>query len=534
MPKRKFPESGKIYMIELNEMREIDTVIYERKFPIGNDCILQVLRIYYGIAVIVFYSCGRWFMKDLTKGNPFQLIILFALPVFLGNVFQQLYNMVDTIIVGNTVSAAALTGVGLTGPISFLILGFVNGLTAGFSVRVSQKFGAGDTDGVRRAVAMSFLLCIILTVFVTSAAVPLTAPLLRLMNTPEAYFDYAYYYLFTIFCGIGATVFYNILAGVLRAIGDSKTPLVFLIIAAALNIALDFAFIVGLKMHYCGAALATVVSQLLSGGACLAYMLKRYSFLRLKKADFAWSWSLAGGHIAIGLPMALQFSITAIGCIVQQTALNGLNDSYPGAVTAYTAASKIDAIATQSFAAIGTAIANYTGQNYGAGRYDRIRKGVNVCMLYTVAGALFGIAFCVGLCRPLMGLFLNPETDETVALWYDEIIAYGKQYLLFQSVSYLLLGTIFVYRNALQGIGKSAVTMFAGVTEVVGRVVTAFVFVKLWGFTGVCLSNPLAWLAADIFLLITYYVIMRKRGGQEKPKRMRRRRKGGTLAQNGI
>lgn len=473
-------------------------------------------------------------MKDLTKGNPFKLILLFALPVFCGNVFQQLYNMVDTIIVGNTVSAAALTGVGLTGPISFLILGFVNGLTAGFSVRVSQRFGAGDMDGVRRSVAMSFLLCILLTGILTAIAVPLTALLLRLMNTPSEYFDYAYYYLFTLFCGMGATVFYNILAGVLRAIGDSKTPLFFLILAAALNIALDFAFIVGFKMHYCGAALATVTSQLLSGCACLIYMLKRYPLLRLKKKDFAWSWSLAGGHIAIGLPMALQFSITAIGCIVQQTALNGLNGSYPGAVTAYTAASKIDGIATQTFVAIGTSVANYVGQNYGAGRYDRIRKGVHICMLYTVIGAVIGLAFCVGLCRPMMGLFLNPETDETVALWYDDIIAYGQKYLLFQSGSYLLLGAIFVYRNALQGIGKSTITMFAGVTEVIGRVVTAFVFVKLWGFTGVCLSNPMAWLAADIFLLITYYLVMRKRGGQEKPKRTHRRGKGGTLAQNEI
>ena len=471
-------------------------------------------------------------MKDLTKGNPFKLIFLFALPVFLGNVFQQLYNMVDTVIVGNTISAAALTGVGLTGPISFLILGFVNGLTAGFSVRVSQRFGAGDTEGVRRAAAMSFLLCILLTVLITAISVPLTSPLLRLMNTPEVYFDYAYYYLFTLFCGIGATVFYNIIAGILRAIGDSKTPLVFLVIAAALNIALDFAFIVGLRMHYCVAALATVLSQLLSGIACLLYMLKRYPFLRCGKGDFAWDWRLAGGHIAIGLPMALQFSITAIGCIVQQTALNGLNAAYPGAVTAYTAASKIDGIATQSFVAIGVAVANYTGQNYGAGRYDRIRKGVNVCLLYTVAGALLGLAFCTGLCRPLMGLFLNPETDETVALWYEEIVAYGRKFLLFQSGCYMLLGAIFVYRNALQGMGKSTVTMFAGVTEVAGRVITAFVFVKLWGFTGICLSNPMAWLAADVFLIATYYICMRNKGKQEKPKRMRRGK--AKLAKRGI
>lgn len=461
-------------------------------------------------------------MKDLTKGNPFRLILLFALPVLGGNIFQQLYNMADTVIVGNTVNSDAFTGVGLTGCISFLILGFANGLTAGFGVRVAQKFGAGDMDGVRRAVGMSFSLCAILTVLLTAVAVPLTAPLLRLMKTPAQYFDYAYYYLFTIFCGICATVFYNIIAAILRAIGDSKTPLIFLVVAALLNVALDFAFIVGLKMHYCGAALATVLSQLLSGGACFVYMLKRYPELRLKRGDFKWDWRLAGGHIAVGLPMALQFSITGIGCIVQQTALNGLNVLYPGAVTAYAASSKIDNLANQTFCSIGTAMATYAGQNYGAGRYDRVRKGVNAGMVYTLAGAVFGIAFCMGLYNPLMKLFLNADKGGDVALYYDEIFVYGRKYLLCQSACYLLLGTIFVYRNALQGIGKSAVTMLAGVTELGGRVLTAFVFVKLWDFTGICISNPVAWLAADIFLLVTYYVTMRGKGKSGRRKRRKK------------
>ena len=254
-------------------------------------------------------------MKDLTKGNPYKLILLFALPVFLGCVFQQLYSMVDTVIVGNTVSASAFTGVGLTGPLTFLILGFVNGLTAGFSVRVAQRFGADDKDGMRKAAAMSFMLGAIIAAAITALSVPLTAQLLRLMDTPAEFFDYAYYYLFTVFCGIGATVFYNLVAGILRAIGDSKTPLYFLIASAVLNVGLDFAFIVGLKMHYCGAALATVLSQVLAGAVCFAYMLLRYPELRLKRSDFRWSWKLAGGHVAVGVPMALQVSITAGGWV---------------------------------------------------------------------------------------------------------------------------------------------------------------------------------------------------------------------------
>ena len=447
-------------------------------------------------------------MKDLTKGNAFKLILLFALPVFLGNVLQQLYNLVDTIIVGWAVNSDAFTGVGLTGSISFFVTGFASGLTSGFGVCVAQRFGAADREGVRRSVAMSYLLCIITAVVVTAASVPLTGVLLRLIKTPEQYFDYAFFYLITIFSGLSATMFYNVNAGILRAVGDSKAPLYILILAVVLNIGLDFLFILCLKLYYIGAALATVLSQLLSGGASLAYMLKRYPELRLKKEDWKWSGSLAGAHLAVGLPMALQFSITAIGCIVQQAALNGLDETYPGAVTAYAAAAKIDNISSQSFVAIGTAMATFAGQNYGAQKLDRVKKGAAVGMIYTLIFWVVGFAFCFFLGKPLMKLFLNTENGGSASLYYDDILRYGRQYLTFQSGCYLLLGTIYVYRNTLQGIGKSAVTMLSGVFELVGRFVTSFVFVSLWGFTGICISNPFAWLLADVFLLTTYFIVM--------------------------
>lgn len=444
-------------------------------------------------------------MKELTKGNPFKLIVLFALPVFLGNVVQQLYNMADTVIVSKTISTLAFTGVGSTGCLNFLVLGFAGGLTAGFSVRIAQRFGAEDEAGVRRAVGMSYLLCIIITVILTAIAVPLTGPLLHLMQTPEDCYVYAYSYIFTIFCGIAASVFYNIIAGVLRAIGDSKTPLVFLVVAAVLNVGLDFLFIVAFKLPYVGAALATVLSQILSGTACFVYMWKRYPLLRIRREDMKWDWRLAGGHIAVGLPMALQFSITAIGSIIQQTALNGLVASYPGSNTAYVAASKIDYLASQTFPALGTAMATYAGQNCGAGRYDRVKKGLGVGMLYVLASAAFGFAFCMGLYSPLMSLFLDSEGNE-------QILVYGRRFLLYQSGGYTFLGIIYVFRNTLQGIGKSALTMCAGVMELGGRILTAYVFVVLWGYTGFCLSNVTAWIAADLFLVPTYFIVMyRKR-----------------------
>ena len=471
-------------------------------------------------------------MKDLTTGNPFKLILFFAFPVFLGCVFQQLYNMADTIIVGNTVGPDAFTGVGLTGSITFLVVGSMNGLTAGFSVKVAQAYGAGDESGVRRAVGMSYLLSIAIAVLVTAIAAPLTGVLLNLMQTPAAYYEYAYRYLFVIFCGIPATVFYNIVAGLLRAVGDSKTPLYFLIFSAVLNVGLDFLFILVFRMYYEGAALATVLSQLVSGSLCLLFALLRYPILRPAKSDFKWDWHLAGGHLAQGLPMALQFSITAIGCMVQQTALNGLDSALPGVVTAYTAASKIDSIATQTFVALGTAMATYAGQNYGAGRYDRIRKGVFVGMVYSAISVGIGFIFTVGLYEPLMKLFLNTDLSSNVAAHYDEVLGYGQQFLLWQSSFYILLGAIYVFRNTLQGIGKSFITTFAGATELVGRIIASLLFVHFWGFMGICMSNPVAWVAAVLFLVTTYYICIRKasRANQTEEKTRRRLRLRHALA----
>lgn len=447
--------------------------------------------------------------KDLTKGKPFWLILSFTLPVLIGNIFQQLYNMADTFIVGHTVSSDAMAGVGSTGSVSFLILGFASGLTSGFAVRTSQRFGAGDGEGVRRSVAASMELSVLLALLLMAVAMPLTGPLLRLMQTPDKYFGYAYWYLFVCFGGIGAIVLYNIAAATLRAVGDTRTPLVILVASALLNVGLDLLFIVVFGMRYTGAAAATVLSQFLAGGGGLVYMFRAYPALRPRRADWGSSVRLWGGHVALGLPMALQFSITAIGSIVQQSALNSLDASMPGVVASYAAASKISNIAAAPFDSLGVTFATYAGQNYGAKEFDRIRDGV----LAGVCGcAIFwavGLAFSAALGGPLMRLFLE-DSGGDAALYYAEMIEYGKKYLLCQSVFFGPLGLIHVYRNTLQGIGRSALTMLAGVTELAGRVLASFLFVELFSFTGICLSNPTAWLAADAFLLIAYRLVMRR------------------------
>lgn len=443
---------------------------------------------------------------DFTKGKIFGKLTLFLLPILIGNVFQQLYSMVDTIIVGRTISTNALAGVGATGPISFLILGFVQGLTAGFAVRTSQFFGAQKEDQVRKSVASSLLLCLILTIFLTAISVLTARPLLELMRTPSTIIEDSWQYIIAIYWGLAATVFYNMVSNILRAVGDSRTPLYFLILASLINIGLDFLFILCFRMGVAGAGWATVLSQALAGLACLIYMFRKFPSLRLRRSDFSTNFQFCWGHLVIGLPMAFQFSITAIGVMAQQTALNDIGDT---AVAAYTAASKIDQLATQPVNALGTAMATFTGQNYGAGRYDRIRKGVRAGFLIGGICALCTGAIVILLARSTVGLFMNDVTPQ--------IEDYAFQFLFWQGTFYLALMWIFLYRNTLQGMGYSPLTMLAGVTELVMRVLAAFILAKLYGFLGVCLSNPAAWVGADLFLIPTFYLLIRKKGRSPGP-----------------
>lgn len=437
--------------------------------------------------------------KDLTVGKPLKNIILFTLPIVIGNVFQQLYSMIDAIIVGQTISNEALAGVGATGAISFLIIGFVQGLTAGFAVKTSQLFGAQDEEGIRRSIASSIALCVIISLVMTFVSVYTTMPLLRLMQTPEDIIQFSYDYIVTIYWGLAASVFYNMASSMLRAIGDSITPLVFLIVAALLNVGFDFLFILAFKMGVSGAGWATVLSQALSAVGCFVYMFVKFKKYRIKLKHLANPFKFYMQHVAIGLPMALQYSITAVGVMIQQTALNKLGTTI---VTAYTAASKVDNLAQQSLAALGTSVATYCGQNYGAGKFDRIKKGVTVSMLIGVACSLAGFALVVLGAKPLTELFVKDITPEIIDL--------SKQFLFWQGVFYIALAAIFVYRNALQGIGRSTLTMIAGLTELVMRALASIFLAKWFGFTGICFSSPSAWVGADVFLLIAYFTILHR------------------------
>lgn len=439
---------------------------------------------------------------DLTAGKPLRRILIFAAPLLVGNIFQQLYSMVDTIIVGQTISTRALSGVGATGAISFLIIGFVQGLTAGFSILTSQFFGGKDTENVRRSVGVSYKLSVYFSVIITIVAVATAMPLLRLMQTPETILPYAYDYIVTIYMGLSATVFYNIVSYQLRAVGDSRTPLYFLIFASLLNVGLDFLFILYFHMGVAGAGWATVISQALAGLGSLLVLLKKFPAMRPKLADIRWDPVYAMRLVRLGLPMALQFSITAIGVMVQQAALNRLGDV---AVAAYTAANKMDNLATQAMVALGTALATFCGQNFGAGRFDRIRTGVKQTMLVTAGYAVVGAVVVISLAKPLTYLFVNAQ-DAT-----PELLGLVEQFIFFQGVFYIALGAIFCYRNALQGMGYSTLTMIGGAIELVMRALAAFVLAAAFGYIGVCLSNPAAWIGADLFFIPAYCYLLNKR-----------------------
>lgn len=437
--------------------------------------------------------------RDLTTGRPAKLILLFTIPLLIGNIFQQFYSMADTLIVGRTISVEALASVGCTGSIVFLVLGFAQGLTSGLSIITARRFGADDHEGMRRSVAAGMYISIAVTVLLTVVAVPMTRIILTRMQTPPELMENAYRYLVIIFAGTAASVLFNLLSNLIRAVGDSKTPLMFLVIACILNIILDFVLILVFSMGVAGAAVATVIAQLASGLLCLLYIRKRFPVLWLSKEDFRVSRPEILQHLKIALPMAFQMSIIAIGAIMLQFALNGLGSV---AVAAYTAAQRIDMMATQPMMSFGTTMATYTAQNYGAGKYHRIRQGVRQCSAMSI-----GFSIAVGIVMILAGGSL---VSIFVGSGQTEVLNLAKSYLRINGSLYWILAMLFIFRFTLQGLGKTFVPTIAGIMELIMRAVAAIFFAQLYGFIGAVSANPLAWIGAWVPLTIAYLLTSRR------------------------
>ena len=445
--------------------------------------------------------------RDLTVGSPMKLILSFMLPLLFGLLFQQFYSMVDTVVVGKFLGVDALAGVGSTGSINFLVLGLCNGVCAGFAIPVAQKFGQKDFEGLRRFVGNMIWLGTAIALIVTLATTTLCASILRWMDTPEEAFSYAYDYIWVIFLGIPATMLYNLLSGIIRSLGDSRTPLVFLILSSLLNVALDIVFIVAFKMGVAGAGWATLLSQLISGIACLIFMVKRFPLLHLSRDDLQPRKVYAMHLLNMGLPMGLQYSITAIGSILLQTAVNGLGAS---AMAAVTAGSKVYMLCACPYDAIGTTAATFAGQNLGAGKPERIHQGVRACTMLGVVYAAVAFLAMYFWGGKLTLMFL--DTKDAAAV--ETICALSRQFLLTNLAFFVPLLFVNLLRFTIQGLGFSEFAVFAGVFEMVARGVFGLCLVPWLGFPAVCFASPAAWVMADLFLFPAYCSCMKKRGYQ--------------------
>ncbi|MGO2917577.1 MAG: MATE family efflux transporter [Leuconostoc falkenbergense] len=444
-------------------------------------------------------------MRDLTQGSPAKQILFFTIPLVIGNLFQQLYNFSDTLIVGQTLGVKALAAVGATGSIMFLILGFVQGFTAGLSIITAQRYGARDIAGVRKSMASTLLVSGITTVVVTITSLVIVYPLLKLMQTPAEILNQAFVFVAIILAGIFATMGYNVTANALRAVGDSRSPLIYLIIGMVANIILELWFILGLKLGVGGAALATVLAQLISTVFSFWHIYKYSPLLQVTRSDLKWDSKDIRIHLHAGLPMGFQSSIIAIGALVLQGALNTLGTD---AVAATTAAQRIDQVATLPLMSFGITMATFAAQNYGARQFDRILIGVKQALVMSMGFGLF-----MGILEILFG-------DLAVMLFVGsgqhEVLNLAQQYFWANGAFYYILSALFIIRYVLQGLNDAKTPTYAGIAELIMRTVAAVVLVGPFGFFGASLANVLAWVGSLVVMIPAYRKIVKNLKQQTK------------------
>ena len=435
--------------------------------------------------------------KDMTTGSSMKLILGFAVPLLMGMLFQQVYSLVDTIIVGRFLGVNALAAVGATGSINFLIIGFCLGLCNGFALPVAQRFGAKDYDGLRKYVGNSAVLSVIVGGTITVFTVVFCRNILQIMDTPADIIDLSYNYIVVIFAGIPATLLYNILSSHLRSLGDSVTPVAFLILSACLNIALDLLYIVTFHWGVFGASFATVLSQLVSGVLCLVFIIIRFDILHLKRDDWRLDPAYVRNLLVMGLPMGFQYSITAIGSVILQAAVNSLGSI---AVASMTAASKISMFVVCPFDALGSTMATYGGQNVGAGKLERLAKGLRSAVILGAiySAVIFVVVYFFG--ENMIQIFLSP-TEENAAT----VLVWAKEFLVINAAFYFPLALVNIVRFLIQGMGFSGFAVFAGVFEMVARTIVGLFLVPVFGFVAACFASPLAWIFADAFLIPAFF-----------------------------
>ncbi len=438
-------------------------------------------------------------MIDLTQGRPMKVIFLYTIPLLLGNFFQQFYSFIDTLIVGKTISVNALASVGATGGLTALVIGFAQGMTSGLTILTAKKYGANDEAGVRQSFASGIIISIFIAVIFTAIALLVAYPLLVAMQTPKVLIHDSFIFLEIIFAGIFSFVGFDFLGNTMRALGDSRVPLFFLIVSTVLNILLELVFILYLHMGVAGAGLATVVAQTITFVILYFYIRKHIPYLILTRKDFKIDMDEIKELLKISLPMGFQSSIIAIGSIILQFMLNTLGAD---AVAAYTVAGRVEQIATLPAFSFGLALVNFTAQNMGAKKFSRILKGVRDGIIVSVASSLVIGIFLIIFGRNISHLFMNGSQTKVLDLI--------QIYYYFNGSSYFILSILFIVRYTLQGLGNQKAPTIAGVAELLMRVFAGVVLIRLFGFYGAAMANPLAWTGSVLVLVSTWNIELRK------------------------
>lgn len=437
--------------------------------------------------------------REMTAGSALPLIFNFTIPLLLGNLLQQTYSLVDAAIVGKFLGIHALASVGASSSVIFLILGFCNGCSCGFGIPVAQKFGARDYSMMRRYVAVSLQLSLVMSLIIAVVTSIFCADILRMMQTPENIFDGAYAYLLVTFIGVPCTFLYNLLSSVIRALGDSKTPFWFLLFSTVLNVILDLFCILVLDWGVAGAAIATLISQGVSAFLCYVYMYRHFQILKGTSEERRFQVKLARTLMYIGVPMGLQFSITAIGSIMLQSANNALGTV---CIAAFTAAMRIKMFFICAFESLGIAMATYSGQNYGAGKPERIWQGIKASAFIMMIYAILTFIILMMGSKTLALLFI--DASET------EILQNTELFLHISCSFFPVLGLLCILRYSIQGAGYTNLAMFSGVSEMIARILVSILAVPAFGFLAICFGDPTAWVAANLFLIPAFIYVYRR------------------------
>ena len=437
--------------------------------------------------------------KTLTEGTPWKQILLFSIPIFWGNVFQLLYSLVDTKIVGSTMGTEALAAVGSVSTLHTLMTGFLNGLTLGFSLITAMCFGAKNRKRLKKTFAAAISLGVLTTLALVLMLMIFLHPVLNLLHVPQAQFEMAYAYISVLIVGLFATLFYNLCANTLRAIGDALTPLVFLIVATVSNIGLDYLFILGFQMGVQGAAYATVLAQLLSVVLCLIRIFRKFPILHIQKEDFRFDRELMAEMYKSGLSMGLMSCLVGIGTILLQSAINTLGTTV---IVAHTAARKVFELVSLPNSVLGSAMATYCGQNYGARRFDRIRQGIRASLIIAAVWAV--VVFLI--CHTIEGRLIQFVASTT----NPDVIYWGSTYLKVDMSFIVICGVIVILRNSMQGFGDRVIPVFSSCIELAGKIMFAFVFAPMFAYWGIIWAEPMVWIAMVIPLIVKVDHVLKK------------------------